>query len=212
MSFAKAAALKLCPAPLAHTCCRQDSISTRRCPAHPHVPCIKHHTHKVHLCFRAGLRPTHLSQHHLGRWEHFLWLIPHLLHTTLLLFLSLHHRLHLPAKGTLIACMKLTIGCPLTSTRAGINIDTVLGFYIYCWYGRMLKSNFYSWRGLFNPIFVLSVAIQEIQLSVEVEQSPKISCTELWHFSQNTPFSPFSCLIYTVILSSLPAECHPWEL
>lgn len=134
MNFAEVAALKLCSAPLAPTCCRQTAAASRGAqPAPPALPHVQHHAHKVHLCLRAELRPTHSSQHHLWRREHFLSLISHLLHTALLLLvLNLYHRLHPPANRELITSVKLTAGSSLTSTRAGININTVLGFCLYC--------------------------------------------------------------------------------
>lgn len=138
---------------------RQPPAAGRRAAAsraaQPSPPALPH----VHSQSSALLKSwTKTSSHHLWRREHFLWLISHLLHITLLL-LSLYHRLHPPAKGELITCVKLTAGSSLTSTWAGINTNTVFGFCIYCWYGRKLKSNFHSWWGLFNLIFVGSVVI-----------------------------------------------------
>lgn len=110
-----------------------------------------YHTHKVHLRLQRWTETYVLIEtSSVKTWEIFFDSFD-FLHAALLL-LSLYHELHPPAllaKGGSIVWVKLAARSSLTSFQNGININTVFGFSVYCWYGRILKSNFHSLKALF---------------------------------------------------------------
>lgn len=154
MNFAEVAALKLYPAPLAPTHCRQNSGSTRSGPAHPACPASRPLTKFSRA--KSWTKTYMLTTSSVETWA-------------FSLTQSSFSAFHTPPQPLSQAPSSSKGGADtmcevnrwqLSHQYLGRNQYKyslwLLHLLLIC---RMLKSNFYSWRGLFKFIFVLSVGI-----------------------------------------------------